>query len=152
MSDMSTRPRSPIDVLSQADFFAALTPEQLQRICGVSQMQECEEGCRIYNHGDPAKDFYVLVEGMVRFAIGFGNRNASAGDILRRGKVFGWAALTPGAKYRIATATCVTPCTVLAIDGDALVDLMEQDNALGFQLMKRLNLLVTGTLTAFAAA
>jgi len=26
------------------------------------------------------------------------------------------------------------------IDGDALVDLMEQDNALGFQLMKRLNL------------
>ena len=66
MSDMSTRPRSPIDVLSQADFFAALTLEQLKRICGVSQMQECEEGCRIYNHGDPAKDFYVLVEGMVR--------------------------------------------------------------------------------------
>jgi hypothetical protein len=28
---------------------------------------------------------------------------------------------------------------------------MEQDTALGFQLMKQLNLLVTGTLTAFAA-
>ena len=35
--------------------------------------------------------------------------------------------------------------------GDTLNDLMEQDTALGFQLMKQLNLLVTGTLTAFAA-
>lgn len=151
MSDILTRPRTPIDILSQTDFFAVLTPEQLERVSGISQLQECAEGCRIYNHGEPAKYFYVLIEGMVRFAIGFGNRNASAGDILRRGKVFGWAALTPGAKYRIATASCVTPCTVLAIHGDAFIDLMEQDYALGFQVMKRLNLLITGTLTAFAA-
>jgi len=151
MSDILARPRAPIDVLSQTDFFAVLSREQLGRVSGISQVQECAEGCQIYSHGDPAKYFYVLVEGTVRFAIGFGNRNASAGDILRRGKVFGWAALTPGAKYRIATASCVAPCTVLAIDGDGFVSLMEQDNALGFQVMKRLNLLITGTLTAFAA-
>jgi hypothetical protein len=151
MSDTLTPPRAPADVLSQTDFFAVLTPDQLRRVGSISQIQEHAEGVRIYNHGDPAKYFYVLAAGMVRFAIGFGNRKASAGDILRRGNVFGWAALTPGAKCRIATASCVTHCTVLAIDGDTLNDLMEQDTALGFQLMKQLNLLVTGTLTAFAA-
>jgi toluene monooxygenase system ferredoxin subunit len=152
MSDILTRSRAPLDVLSQTDFFAALAPEQLARVAAICQLQECAEGLRIYNHGDSAKYFYVLAEGTVRFAIGFGSRHAAAGDILRRGHVFGWAALTPGARYRIATASCVTPCTVLAIDGDALMGLMEQDTALGYRLMKQLNLLITGTLTAFAAA
>jgi len=151
MSDVLTRPRAPMDVLSQTDFFAVLTPEQLHRVAAISQLQEHEEGFRIYGHGDAAKYFYVLAEGTVRFAIGFGDRRAPGGDMLRRGNVFGWAALTPGAKCRIATASCVTPSTVLAIEGDALIDLMEQDPALGFQLMKQLNLLITGTLTAFAA-
>lgn len=151
MSDISAWPRTPVDVLSETDFFAALNPQQLERVSCISQLQECAEGFRIYNHGDPAKYFYVLIDGMVRFAIGFGSRNAPAGDLLRRGNVFGWAALTPGPKYRIATASCVTPCTVLAIDGDAFVGLMEQDPALGYQVMKGLNLLITGTLTAFAA-
>jgi len=151
MSEILARPRAPIDVLSRAGFFCALTVEQLERVCAISHLEEWAEGCHIYKHGDTARYFYVLADGMVRFAIGFGGRDAAAGDILRRGKVFGWAALTPGAKSRIATASCVTPCTVLAIDGDALIELMEQDNALGYQLMKQLNLLITGTMSAFAA-
>lgn len=142
---------TPADILSQTDFFAGLTPRQLALVSDISQLQEYGEGCQIYNLGESARNFYVLIEGMVRFAIGFGSRNASAGDILRRGEVFGWAALTPGARQRIATASCVTPCTVLAINGDALVELMEQDHSLGFRVMKQLNFLITGTLTAFAA-
>ena len=151
MQETWTRPRAPVVILSQTDFFAGLAPYQLQRVSAISGLREIGEGCTIYNLGEPARDFYVLVEGMVRFAIGSGNRSASAGDILRRGQVFGWAALAPNAKHRIATATCLTPCTVLAIDGNALDELMEQDHSLGYRIMKQLNLLITGTLTAFAA-
>lgn len=142
---------TPVDILSRTEFFGNLTPARLELVSGVSQLQKYEQDCQIYRHGEPAKQFYVLVEGMVKFAVGFGDRNASAGDILRRGSVFGWAALTPGAKHRIATASCVTPCTVLAIDGDGLVELMECDHTLGFQLMTQLNHMITGTLVAFAA-
>jgi CRP-like cAMP-binding protein len=144
-------PRAAIDVLSQTDFFSVLTDGQRASVSRICRRQEFPEAQPIYNHGEPAKYFYVLAEGTVRFAVGLGGRNAPAGDMLRRGKVFGWAALTPTAKYRIATASCLTPCAVLAIDGDEFLDLMEQDNALGFQVMKQLNLLITGTLTAFAA-
>jgi CRP/FNR family transcriptional regulator, cyclic AMP receptor protein len=139
-----------LDVLSQTDFFAGLAAQQLEALSFISQLEEYEEGAQIYNHGEPAKYFYVLVEGLVKFAIGFGART-SAGDILRRGKVFGWAALTPGTKRRIATASCVTPCTVLALDGDACMELMQRDHTLGFMLMMRLNVLITSTLTTFAA-
>ena len=144
-------PRATIDVLEQTDFFSVLTDEQRAGVSRICRRQDFPEAQPIYNHGELAKYFYVLAEGTVRFAVGFGRRNASAGDMLRRGNVFGWAALTPTTKYRIATASCLTPCAVLAIDGDEFLGLMEQDNALGFQVMKQLNLLITGTLTAFAA-
>ena len=39
--------------------------------------------------GNPANDFYVLADGMVRFTLGLGKGATSAGEIIRRGQVFG---------------------------------------------------------------
>lgn len=137
-------------ILSQTKFFGALTPVQLERVAALSQLQDCDEGQQVYRIGDPANLLYVLVQGMVRHAISFGGRTASAGDILRRGEVFGWSALTPACNVRIATTSCLTPCRFLAIDGAGLLGLMEQDHTLGYRLMTQLNRLITGTMTAFA--
>lgn len=143
-------PPQALEVLSQTEFFSDLDRRQLQALASVSRLQEYPGGVEIYNHGQPARYLYVLAEGLVKFAIGFGGRT-SAGDTLRRGNVFGWAALTPGVRHRIATATTVTPCVVLAIDGAECFELMRADHTLGFHLMTRLNLLITGTITAFVA-
>jgi toluene monooxygenase system ferredoxin subunit len=93
----------------------------------------------------------VLVDGMVRFTIGLGSRQTHAGQILKRGEVFGWAALVETAPKRIASALAITPCTVLAINGNQLLILMNQDHTLGYRLMSQLNALITGNLTAFAS-
>jgi toluene monooxygenase system ferredoxin subunit len=146
---VSTAPLA-LDVLARTEFFSDLDRRQLKALAAVSQVQEHEAGVEIYNHGQPARYFYVLAEGLVQFAIGFRNRT-SAGDMLRRGSVFGWAALTPGARQRIATATCVTPCTVIALDGNECFALMQADHTLGFHMMTRLNHMITSTLTAFVA-
>ena len=151
MTNPSATAMTPFVILSHTDFFHDLTPEQLRRVAGLSCMQDCSQGQLIYNIGEAASTVYVLVHGMVRLAIGRGNRNASAGDILRRGEVFGWAALTPASSVRIATASCLTSCSFLAIDGAGLIELMDADHTLGYHLMTQLNLLITGTLTAFAA-
>ena len=140
----------PTVILAQTGFFGELTPRQLERVAALSKVQDCDEGQQVYRIGDPAKVIYVLLRGMVRHSIGFGGRNASVGDILRRGEVFGWAALTPSCNVRIATASCLTSCRFLAIDGAGLIGLMEEDHTLGYRLMKQLNRLITGTLTAFA--
>ncbi len=141
---------SPAEILSQTVFFGELTRSQLERVAALSRVQDCAEGEQVYRTGDPASLVYVLVRGMVRQAIGFGGRSASAGDVLRRGEVFGWAALTPSCNVRIATTRCVTPCRFLTIDGADLIGLMELDHTLGYRLMTQLNRLITGTLTAFA--
>ena len=150
MTTQTNAAETPGGLLSQTHFFGGLTPSQLERIAGLSTVLECEAGQQVYRVGDPADRVYVLVHGTVRHAIGFGERHASVGDILRRGELFGWAALTPPRNVRIATASCLAPCRFLVIDGVGLIDLMEQDHTLGYRLMSQLNRLITGTLTSFA--
>ena len=150
MTNATTEETTPFRILSQTNFFGQLTPSQLECVTALSTVQDCEEGQQVYRVGDPANVVYVLVHGTVRHAIGFGNRNASVGDILRRGELFGWAALTPPRNVRIATACCLTHCRFLVIDGAGLIALMEHDHTLGYRLMTQLNRLITSTLTSFA--
>lgn len=142
--------QSPRMILANTVFFRELTADQLERVVRLSELQHCEEGQQVYRVGDPAQAVYVLVRGMVRLAVGYGERNASVGDVLRRGEVFGWAALTPSCNLRIAAAVCLTPCSLLVINGAGLLSLMEEDHTLGYRLMTQLNSLITGTLSAFA--
>ena len=138
-------------VLAEARFFSGLTKTQLARVAALGQLRTFPQDTRIYTIGDAVDDFYVLADGMVRFTLGLGKRDTSAGDIIRRGEVFGWAPLVEGQPRRIATAYCLTPCEVVALDGGALMSLMEGDASIGYALMKKLAVLLTSELVAFAA-
>jgi len=138
-------------VLAEARFFSGLTKTQLARVAALGQLRAFPQDTRIYTIGDAVDDFYVLADGTVRFTLGLGKRETSAGDIIRRGEVFGWAPLVEGQPRRIATAYCLTPCEVVALDGGALMSLMESDASLGYALMKKLAVLLTSELVAFAA-
>ena len=150
MTNHTTEETTSSRILSQTIFFGQLTPSQIECVAALSTVQDCAEGQQLYRVGDPADAVYVLMHGTVRQVIGFGGRNASIGDILRRGELFGWAALTPPRNVRIATACCLTPCRFLVIDGAGLIGLMERDHTLGYRLMTQLNRLITGTLTSIA--
>jgi toluene monooxygenase system ferredoxin subunit len=144
----------PVDaarVLAEARFFSGLSKAQLERVAALGRARSFPADTRIYTVGDAVDDFYVLADGMVRFTLGLGKRETSAGDIIRHGDVFGWAPLVEGHARRIATAYCLTPCEVVAIDGGALTALMDADPALGYALMKKLAVLLTSELVAFAA-
>ena len=138
-------------VLEQARFFSGLSRPQLERVAALGRARTFPQDTRIYTVGDAVDDFYVLADGVVRFTLGLGKRETSAGDIIRRGDVFGWAPLVEGHPRRIATAYCLTACEVVAIDGAALHGLMEADNRLGYAVMKMLAVLLTSELVAFAA-
>jgi toluene monooxygenase system ferredoxin subunit len=145
------KPADAASVLGQARFFSGLGKAQLERVAALGRMRSFPQDTRIYTVGDAVDDFYVLAEGMVRFTLGLGKRETSAGDIIRRGDVFGWAPLVEGHRRRIATAYCLTACAVVAIDGGALIQLIESDFALGYAIMKKLAVLLTSELVAFAA-
>jgi CRP-like cAMP-binding protein len=142
---------SAADVLRGTAFFRDLTRTQLDRIALLGRVETYRPEATIYTLGQPADDVYVLVDGMVRFTLAHGARSTHAGQVLKRGEVFGWAALVESAQKRIATALAITPCTVLAVNGEQLTIMMDEDHTLGYRLMRQLNELITGNLTAFAA-
>lgn len=145
------KPVNAAEVLGQARFFAGLSGTQLERVAALARVRAFPQDTRIYTVGDAVDYFYVLADGMVRFTLGLGKRETSAGDIIRRGDVFGWAPLVEGHERRIATAYCLTACAVVAIDGGELLALMDGDLGLGYALMKKLAVLLTSELTSFAA-
>lgn len=151
LSENKEKPASAARVLEQARFFSGLDKAQLERVAALGRVRSFPQDTRIYTVGDAVDDFYVLADGMVRFTLGLGKRETSAGDIIRRGDVFGWAPLVEGHPRRIATAYCLTPCDVVAIDGGALTGLMDADPALGYAMMKKLAVLLTSELVSFAA-
>jgi CRP-like cAMP-binding protein len=138
-------------VLAQARFFSGLDKTQLERVAALGQARSFEADTRIYTVGDAVDHFYVLADGMVRFTLGLSKRDTAAGDIIRRGDVFGWAALVEGHTKRIATAYCLTACEVVALDGTALTRLMESDARIGFGVMRKLAVLLTSELVALAS-
>jgi CRP-like cAMP-binding protein len=140
-----------VALLEQTEFFTGLDAGQLERIAAVSRREHFAMGTEIYHLGQPPEDFYVLIDGIVRFTVGHGIREASVGELIHRGQVIGWAALIDGAPKRTATAFCLTGCSVLTLRGQDLLALMEEDVRMGYLIMKRLNRLVNGQLTAFAA-
>jgi CRP-like cAMP-binding protein len=139
---------SPFEVIEQASFFSSLTTSQRRRVASVAKAVEFASRKDIYNLGDEAQCCYVLVRGVVRFNLALGNRTAAAGEIIRSGELFGWAAMIRTAQRRIATASCVTDCSVVAIEGNALLRLMDDDHSLGYAIMSRVSLLITSTITA----
>jgi CRP-like cAMP-binding protein len=138
-------------ILAQARFFSGLRASQVERIAALAQARSFAADTRIYTVGDAVDNFYVLADGMVRFTLGLSKRDTAAGDIIRRGDVFGWAPLVEGHTRRIATAYCLSACEVLAINGAALTALMEGDTDLGFAVMKKLAVLLTSELVILAA-
>src|SRR3989442_413144 len=105
----------------------------------------------LYRPGDPAEDFFVLESGRVEFLIGRGDRTAPGGFMLKKGEVFGWAALLDGYPARIASARCLEESALLRINGKAALRVLEGDSAAGFIVMRRLAALIARYLASSGA-
>ena len=77
-------------------------------------------------------------------SIGVGNRPDSSGSLILPGKIFGWAALLRDQPRRVATASCLEDSTLYVIPREKLLELFDQDYAVGYQVMHRLATTVAG--------
>jgi toluene monooxygenase system ferredoxin subunit len=87
-------------------------------------------------------DFFVLESGRVEFLIGRDGRVSGGGFMLRKGEVFGWAALLDNQPQRIAKATCLEPSRVLRINGKQALEVFQGDPVSGYLVMRRLASLI----------
>ena len=127
-----------IDLLRQSAILSDLSADTLDRIAAITERRTYDEGDAVYQIGDDALEVFIVATGRVRFTLGVGNRAGSSDSLMTTGHVFGWAALIEDQPRRLATAECLEPSELLAVEGSALLDVFEADTAAGYSVMRRL--------------
>ena len=137
--------------LDVGELFNGLAAGTIDALTALARRESYGPGEVLYRPGDPADDFFVLDDGRVEFLVGRGDRTAPGGFMLKKGEVFGWAALLDGYPARIASARCLESASLLRINGKAALRVLEGDPAAGFVVMRRLAALIARYLASSGA-
>jgi len=83
--------------------FAGLSPPQLQRMLAASTIEEAEAGQVLFDRGQPARHFYIVVDGQVNLALYSKGGEEKIVDILGPGQSFAEAVMfIAGAVYPVS--------------------------------------------------
>ena len=133
--------------LKVAELFGDVADGTLELLNQLARREECKSGSILYEIGDATDDLYILDSGRVEFQIGRDDRTSAAGFVLRKGEVFGWAALIDNHPQRIARATCLEDSVLLRLSGADALRILEADPASGYVVMRKLSSLIARHMT-----
>ena len=121
--------------LKQKDIFWAMNTAFVKRIMNVSTTKSFEKKDILFQQGDLAINFYILLKGHVKLTLG--ETGQSVYIVSHAGEAFGWSSLIDREKYT-ASAECMTPVKLLRFDRDKVLKILEEDSANGLVFFKRL--------------
>lgn len=128
--------------LKVSEMFKGTSDSVIARLDALTRREEHESLSILYSIGDPADDLYILESGRVEFLIGRGDRTGPAGFMLRKGEVFGWAALLEDQPRRIAKAACLEKAIVLRMNGAEVLKVLADEPGSGYLVMRQLSMLI----------
>jgi CRP/FNR family cyclic AMP-dependent transcriptional regulator len=128
------------EILRRYPFFGNLSSSQLYAIADIADVVGFEKGATIFEEGQPADQFYLLMKGGVDF---FNKseeefhpktrKEFSVGEV-NPGEPFGLSALLEPHILK-TTARASQECQALIFDANALRSLFEKDEDLGCRMM-----------------
>ncbi len=77
------------DWLKKTELFEALDESQLSAILSHSRVESCPEERIIFQEGEEATDFYILIEGAIDLCVEVQEKVGVASQVRREGRVFG---------------------------------------------------------------
>jgi CRP-like cAMP-binding protein len=89
--------------------FAGLAPQQLQRLLATAQIEDAESGQVLFDRGQPAKHFYLVVDGQVNLVLYSKTGEEKIVDILGPGQSFAEAVMfMSGPVYPVSAVAAAT--------------------------------------------
>jgi len=110
--------------LKQTEILNGLDERMVARMMEVGVESSYEPGSVLFSQGDPALNFYFLVEGRVKLSIG--DHKNSIYTVNHAGEAFGWSSLLGGQAYT-ATAICVDSSTLKVFHRDDMEKILSGD-------------------------
>jgi len=135
------------ETLTSHPFFTGMPAEAIDALSRRATEQNVEAQHLIFAQDDPARHFYLLLEGEAAIEI-----PALAGAPLEiqhlgANTVLGWSWAIPPYRWSF-NARALTDVRMLSFDGQALLEECEQDPRLGYELVKRFASLMSERLDA----
>ena len=124
------------ELLSSHPFFAGLDADAMRLMSGCASNVHFAAGEFIFGEGEEASHFYVIRHGRVALEIHSPARGPLVIDSMDQGEVLGWSWLVPPYRY-FCDGRAVTPVSATALDGACLRGKCEANPELGYQLLKR---------------
>ena len=121
--------------LKQKDIFRAMNKSFVKKIMNVSTTESYEQGDLLFQQGDPAKQFYILLKGRIKIILG--ETGQAVYTVSHAGEAFGWSSLIDRETYT-ASAECMTPAKLLRFDQEKVLKILDEDPANGLVFFKRL--------------
>jgi CRP-like cAMP-binding protein len=100
-------------IIKQADLFQGLSHNFIKDLMAIASTVSYHVGEIVFNSGDPATYFYILIQGSVQIRLGQEGPEVYTGNTI--GEVFGWSSLIDRPDFS-ASAICIEPTSLLRID------------------------------------
>jgi CRP/FNR family transcriptional regulator, cyclic AMP receptor protein len=127
-----------LKLLKAVELFIGLNDEQLQRLIDISQEMTFKAGELIFNQGSEGDTLYLIRHGQVEISVENEVGESRSQVYLGQGQIFGEMALIDYGR-RSATVRSITNGTIVdVIDRDAFYQLCDDDNAIGYIVMRNM--------------
>lgn len=121
--------------IQQTELFKGMSRSFLEDLNKFVVTENYQKGEFLFKAGEPAHNFYVLQQGRVRIIVGVAGHTITMAS--NPGESFGWSCLVGFDSYT-ATAECLMPCTLIKVEKEKLLKLLDKDPASGMLFYKRL--------------
>ena len=122
-------------IIKQADLFYGLSHNFIKDLMAIASTVSYNEGVIVFNSGDPAAYFYILIQGCVQIRLGQEGPEVYTGNTI--GEIFGWSSLIDRPDYS-ASAVCLEPTSLLRIDRRQFKAVLAKDHYSSLLFFKQL--------------
>ena len=118
--------------------FQFLRPEQMRAISDVAEVVSFSAGDTVYEMGNPADHFYVVLDGQVSLRLPGRSGMSIQIDELTKGAMFGSCICFQLINYSL-NAQCTSDSKLLRIESATLKELMDGDLLMGYTIQTQIS-------------
>lgn len=133
------------NLITRQPFFAGMSPRHLQNLADAAMRTQFEPHQWIFQKGDPANRFYVILGGKIVVETADTNCVVHRVETLGPGDILGWSWMFPPYYWHF-DALALEPTDAIFFYGSRIRTLCEKDHEFGYDLMKRMSQIVIARL------
>jgi CRP/FNR family transcriptional regulator, cyclic AMP receptor protein len=128
-------------------FLVGMNPRQLALLTDCAMAVQFKKGQVIFREGEPANRFYLIETGKVILESSRGTGDPVVIDTIGAGDLLGWSWMFLPYTWHF-TARAVEPTTAIFFYGTILREYCEKDHSLGYELLKRMTVVMNRRMQA----